>query len=340
MHAQAVLVASGGIGANHDLVRANWPVERLGPAPQRMLTGVPAHVDGRMLAISEKAGARIVNHDRMWHYTEGVLYWEPIWPDHGIRILPGPSSLWFDARGNRLAAPALPGFDTVGTLRAIGQTGHDYSWFVLNEKIIAKEFALSGSEQNPDLTGKNVLATLGRVFHKGPPGPVQAFMDKGADFVVARTLAELVAGMNRVAGNSLLDVDTLRSQIEARDREVANSFSKDAQLTAIRGARRYLGDRFVRTASPGRLLDPAGGPLVAVRLSILTRKTLGGLQTDLTGQVRRADGTPLPGMYAAGEVSGFGGGGVHGYRALEGTFLGGCVFSGRTAGRSLAAALG
>jgi predicted oxidoreductase len=340
LHAQAVLVASGGIGAAHDLVRANWPVERLGPAPQRMLTGVPAHVDGRMLAISEKAGARIVNHDRMWHYTEGVRDWEPIWPDHGIRILPGPSSLWFDARGNRLAAPALPGFDTVGTLRAIGQTGHDYSWFVLNEKIIAKEFALSGSEQNPDLTGKNVLATLGRVFHKGPPGPVRAFMDKGADFVVARTLPELVAGMNRVAGNSLLDVDTLRRQIEARDREVTNSFTKDAQLTAIRGARRYLGDRFVRTASPGRLLDPAGGPLVAVRLSILTRKTLGGLQTDLTGQVRRADGTPLPGMYAAGEVSGFGGGGVHGYRALEGTFLGGCVFSGRTAGRSLATALG
>jgi predicted oxidoreductase len=340
LHAQAVLVASGGIGANHDLVRANWPVDRLGPVPQRMLTGVPAHVDGRMLAISEKAGARIVNHDRMWHYTEGVRDWEPIWPNHGIRILPGPSSLWFDARGNRLAAPALPGFDTVGTLRAIGQTGHDYSWFVLNEKIIAKEFALSGSEQNPDLTGKNVLATLGRVFHHGPPGPVQAFMDKGADFVVARTLPELVAGMNRVAGNTWLDVDTLRRQIEARDREVANSFTKDAQVTAIRGARRYLGDRLVRTASPGRLLDPAGGPLVAVRLSILTRKTLGGLQTDLTGQVLRADGTPLPGMYAAGEVSGFGGGGVHGYRALEGTFLGGCVFTGRTAGRSIAAALG
>ncbi|MFC0439998.1 FAD-binding dehydrogenase [Kutzneria buriramensis] len=340
LHAQAVLVASGGIGANHDLVRANWPVERLGPAPQRMLTGVPAHVDGRMLAISEKAGARLVNRDRMWHYTEGVQDWEPIWPNHGIRILPGPSSLWFDARGNRFSAPAFPGFDTIGTLRAIGQTGHDHSWFVLNEKIIAKEFALSGSEQNPDLTGKNILATLGRVFHSGPPAPVRAFMDKGPDFVVARTLSELVAGMNRVAGNTLLDVDTLRRQIEARDREVTNSFTKDAQLTAIRGARRYLGDLLVRTASPHRLLDPAGGPLIAVRLNILTRKTLGGLQTDLTGRVLQADGQPLPGMYAAGEVSGFGGGGVHGYRALEGTFLGGCVFTGRTAGRSLAAALG
>lgn len=339
VHAQAVLVTSGGIGGNHDLVRASWPTARLGPAPKRMLTGVPAYVDGRMLAISERVGGRIVNYDRMWHYTEGVQDWAPIWPNHGIRILPGPSSLWFDARGQRLPVPNFPGFDTIGTLKAIGDSGYDYSWFVLNEKIISKEFALSGSEQNPDLTEKNIWKTLGRVFHSGPPEPVEAFMKNGVDFVVATTLEDLAAGMNRITGDDLINANDLWQHIAARDREIVNCFTKDMQIGAIRQARRYLGDRLIRTASPHQILDPKAGPLIAVRLRILTRKTLGGLQTNLAGEVLQADGKPLPGLYAAGEVTGFGGGGVHGYRALEGTFLGGCIFSGRQAGRALAAAV-
>jgi predicted oxidoreductase len=301
-----------------------------------MLTGVPAHVDGRMLGITASAGGRIVNPDRMWHYTEGVQDWEPIWPNHGIRILPGPSSIWLDARGQRFAVPNFPGFDTVGTLGAIGRSGYDYSWFVLNEKIISKEFALSGSEQNPDLTGKNLWQTLGRAFSSGPPEPVKAFMERGADFVVASSLEELVTGMNKITDDDLIEVDDLRRQLVARDREVANRFSKDMQVKAIRDARRYLGDRLIRTVAPDRILDSKAGRLVAVRLNIMTRKTLGGLQTNLSGQVLGASGEPVPGLYAAGEVSGFGGGGMHGYRALEGTFLGGCIFSGRQAGRALA----
>lgn len=337
LSAQAVVVTSGGIGANHDLVRANWP-SRLGQPPAHMLTGVPAHVDGRMLAITEAAGGRLVNRDRMWHYVEGIENFDPIWPDHAIRILPGPSSLWFDGNGDRLPAPLFPGFDTLGTLAHLRQTGHDHSWFVLTSKIIGKEFALSGSEQNPDLTGKSVKDVLGRA-RADMPAPVRAFLDRGADFVSADTLGELVAKMNALTPHAPLDPAHIERQVVARDRQVDNDFGKDAQLTAIHGARNYRGDKLIRTATPHKILDPKAGPLIAVRLNILTRKTLGGLETDLSARVLSASGEPVPGLYAAGEVAGFGGGGVHGYRALEGTFLGGCIFSGRVAGRAAAAAV-
>jgi len=334
LNAQAVVVTSGGIGANHDLVRQNWP-KRLGEPPKRMLAGVPDHVDGRMLAIAEAAGGQIINRDRMWHYTEGIQNWNPIWGRHGIRILPGPSSLWLDARGKRLPVPLYPGFDTLGTLQYIMHTGYDYTWFVLTQKIIEKEFALSGSEQNPDLTGKSWRQVLGRVL-PGAPGPVEAFKKHGVDFVVKRNLVDLVRGMNAITDEPLIDLASLEREIAARDRQIDNPFSKDMQITAIRGARKYLGDKLIRVARPHKLLDPKVGPLIAVRLNILTRKTLGGLETDLSGRVLGADGQPVPGLYAAGEVAGFGGGGMHGYRALEGTFLGGCIFSGRVAGRAVA----
>jgi predicted oxidoreductase len=339
LRAKAVIVTSGGIGHNHDLVRANWPVDRLGPCPETMIAGVPAHVDGRMLAISETAGANLVNRDRMWHYTEGLHNWDPIWPDHAIRIIPGPSSMWFDATGKRLPAPNFPGFDTNTSMKAILSTGYDYSWFVLNQTILGREFVLSGSEQNPDITGKDIRKMLASRAGKGAPAPIEAFKNHGVDFVVARTVGELVAGMNKIARGPQLDAALIERQIVARDREVTNGFSKDLQLMAIANARRSWGDRLVRTAKPHRLLDPEHGPLIAVRLNVLTRKTLGGIQTNLDSQAVRADGTPFPGLYAAGEVAGFGGGGVHGYNALEGTFLGGCIFSGRAAGRALAQSL-
>ncbi|MEU9102012.1 FAD-binding dehydrogenase [Streptomyces sp. NPDC048361] len=337
LKAQAVIVTSGGIGGNHDLVRAQWP-QRLGTPPEHMLSGVPAHVDGLMLGITEEAGGHHINRDRMWHYTEGIQNWDPIWARHGIRILPGPSSLWLDARGSRLPVPLFPGFDTLGTLDHIMKTGHDYTWFVLDQKIIGKEFALSGSEQNPDLTGKSVRGVIGRAG-ADVPGPVKAFMDHGADFVVEKDLASLVRGMNALTKEPLIDEAALRREIVARDREIANPFTKDLQVTAIRGARAYLGDKLIRTAPPHRILDPKAGPLIAVKLHILTRKSLGGLETDLSSRVLMAGGEPLPGVYAAGEAAGFGGGGVHGYRSLEGTFLGGCIFSGRAAGRAAAKAV-
>jgi len=336
LRAPAVVVTSGGIGGNHDLVRAAWP-ERLGTPPDFMLSGVPAHVDGRMLGIAEAAGARLINGDRMWHYTEGIQNWDPVWQRHGIRILPGPSSLWLDARGERLPAPLFPGFDTLGTLEHLRRTGSDYSWFILTQKIIEKEFALSGSEQNPDLTGKDVRLLAKRVG-PGAPGPVEAFKEKGADFVVADTLDALLAGMQRLS-EVPLDTELVTRHVRERDRQLDNAFGKDLQLAAVRAARAYRGDKLIRVASPHKLTDPKAGPLIAVKLHILTRKSLGGIETDLDGRVLGADGAPVPGLYAAGEASGFGGGGMHGYRALEGTFLGGCLFSGRQAGRAVARAV-
>ncbi|GAA2329265.1 FAD-binding dehydrogenase [Saccharopolyspora halophila] len=343
LSAQAVIVASGGIGADHDLVRRYWP-ERMGTPPKSMVTGVPAYVDGRMIDISDRAGARLVNRDRMWHYTEGVRNWDPVWPGHGIRILPGPSSMWFDALGRRLPNPYLPGYDTLGTLRHLRTSPeiaeHDHSWFVLTQKMIEKEFALSGSEQNPDITsGERKRLLKERVLNKGAPAPVEAFKRHGADFVVADDLDSLVAEMNGLTDEPLLDAAELRGQIETRDLQIANSYGKDAQVQGIHNSRRYLGDRLSRTAAPHRLLDPAAGPLIGVKLHVLTRKTLGGIQTDLDSRAIGKDGEPVDGLYAAGEVAGFGGGGVHGYNALEGTFLGGCLFSGRQAGRAAAAAV-
>jgi hypothetical protein len=337
LRAQAVIVTSGGMGGNHEMVRRYWP-ERLGPAPKRLLSGVPDHVDGRMLDVVAESGGRTINMDRMWHYPEGIQNFAPIWSKHAIRILSGPSPLWLDARGERFPVPFFPGFDTLGALQHITTTGYDYSWFLLNERILEREFALSGSEQNPDLTNRSILKTLSRIL-PGAPAPIEAFKRKGVDFLVSRTLPELVQKMNNLTGDCLIDLAKLERVIVARDRQVKHAFGKDAQLIAIRGARSYLVDKLIRVSKPHRLLDPTAGPLIAVRLSILTRKSLGGVETDLSSRVLQANGQPMPGLYAAGEVAGFGGGGVHGYRALEGTFLGGCLFSGRVAGRAAAQAI-
>nr|WP_314429030.1 FAD-binding dehydrogenase [uncultured Brevundimonas sp.] len=339
LRAQAVVLASGGIGGDHGKVRRFWP-ERLGSPPRSMITGVPAYVDGRLLDIAGEAGARLVNRDRMWHYVEGVQNWAPVWPQHAIRILPGPSPLWLDALGRRLPAPALPGHDTMATLKHLRTTPdlaeHDHSWFIVSQKILEKEFALSGSEQNLDITERNLLKVLMSRLGKGAPPAVDAFKHKGADFVFADDLETLVARMNSLTERPLLDPALVRQQIEDRDAQMDNPYSKDFQIMSIHNSRRYLGDKLARTATPHRLLDPRAGPLIGVRLHVLTRKSLGGLQTNLSSQVLKADGTPFEGLYAAGEAAGFGGGGLHGYNALEGTFLGGCIFSGRAAGRALA----
>lgn len=337
LKAQAVIVTSGGIGGNHDLVRKNWP-ERMGKPPKFMLAGVPDFVDGSMLEITQKAGGAIINADRMWHYPEGIANYAPVWSRHGIRILPGPSPLWLDADGKRLPIPLFPGFDALGSLQHITSHGHEHSWFVLNKRIIGKEFALSGSEQNPDLTGKDTRAVLKRAL-PGAVAPVEAFAQKSKEFIQAGTVADLARGMNALTGDSRIDAAALEKVIVERDRQVTAGLSKDSQINAIRQTRNFLTDKLIRVVEPHRLLDPKAGPLIAVRLSVLTRKTLGGLHTDLSSRVLDTSGEVLPGLYAAGEAAGFGGGGVHGYRALEGTFLGGCLFSGRVAGRSAADAV-
>lgn len=340
----AVLVASGGIGGNLDKVRQNWPVERLGgKMPKHFVIGVPAHVDGRMLDIAQAAGGSVINQDRMWHYTEGLTNFDPIWPSHGIRVIPGPSSLWLDAEGNRLPPFLYPGTDTLATLKHICATGHDYTWFILNRTIIAREFALSGSEQNPDITGKSMLGLLHRLLSPNGTRPVQAFQHHGADFLVRPTLDALVAAMNALAADRAgprLDPAAVRRTCARRDAQLDNPYQKDAQILLMKNARQYWPYRRGRMAPPHKILDPAHGPLIAVRMNLLTRKSLGGLETDRRANVLRPDGAPLPGLYAVGEAAGFGGGGLHGVSSLEGTFLGGCIFSGREAGRAIAEEVG
>lgn len=341
IHGSEVVITTGGIGANIELIKEMWPTKRFkSKVPTTFVTGVPAHVDGRMIKIAEDSGASVVNKDRMWHYTEGLNNWNPIWPNHGIRVIPGPSSMWLDATGKRFPAPYYPGCDSLGTLKHILSTGYDYSWFVLNKSILEKEFSLSGSEQNPDITGKSIWLLLRRLL-KGQE-PVAKFREHGKDFVVSTTLHGLVDGMNRLQRDDApaLKYDDIHKTIKERDDQIAHGYSKDSQILLIRNSRSYFGDRIQRTVKPHRILDPKYGPLVAVRMNILTRKTLGGLQTNLQSQVLRPDGNVFPGLYAAGEVAGFGGGGLHGYNALEGTFLTGCIFSGRAAGLAIAAEQG
>src|SRR4051794_17329205 len=280
LSAQAVLITSGGIGGNHEIVRRNWPA-RLGKPPKAMVSGVPHHVDGRIIQIAQDHGANVIHPDRMWHYVEGIRNGDPIWPMHGIRIIPGPSSLWLDATGKRLPVPYFPGYDTLGTLAHIMTTGHEHTWFVLTQKIIEKEFALSGSEQNPDVTGKSVQEVLKSRMGKGAPAPIEAFKQHGAHYVSELDLRALLDAMNRGQREPRLDFATAKAAAVARDRELATPYPKDLQLAAIREARRYVSDRITRVAAPHKLLDPEAGPLIAVKLNILTRKTLGGIQTDL-----------------------------------------------------------
>ncbi|MGV6943764.1 FAD-binding dehydrogenase [Sphingobacterium kyonggiense] len=330
--ADHLVIATGGIGANLEMVKKQWP-DRLGNPPNNMVCGVPAYVDGKMLQIAENAGVHIINKDRMWHYTEGLRNWNPIWPNHGIRILPGPSSIWLDALGNRLPAPLYPGFDTLATLKHIQQTGHSYSWFISTQSIIKKEFALSGSEQNPDLTNKDYSLLLKRLFGKEATGPVEDFKKHGVDFITSNSLTELVDKMNKLSGNNLLKFNQIKQTIEERDSQLDNSFCKDFQINYIQNTRRYLGDKIARTAKPHKILDEKHFPLIAVRLNILTRKTLGGIETNLNSQAFNQNSEIIAGLYAVGEAAGFGGGGMHGYNALEGTFLGGCIYTGKQAGQ-------
>ncbi len=336
LRAAAVIVASGGIGGDQDLVRRYWPA-RLGTPPARMLSGVPDHVDGKMIEVARVAGARAASLDRMWNYPEGVTNFASIWPRHGIRILSGPSPLWLDATGQRLPAPLFPGFDALGALQCIGRSGHDHSWFVLDSRVFARELALSGSEHNPDLTARSIPMVLRRALPGAVP-PVATLARRSIDFVTGRDVAELASRMNALASAPEIDATDLRREIASLDEEAMGATPVDPQLQAIRDARRYFTERLLRVTRPHRMLDPSSAPLVAVRLWILTRKTLGGLVTDLDARALRGTGEPVPGLFAAGEVAGFAGGGFNGYRALEGTFLGGCIFSGRVAGRAAARA--
>ncbi|MET9290972.1 FAD-binding protein [Streptomyces sp. NPDC003077] len=247
-----------------------------------------------------------------------------------------PSPLRLDPTGRRLPPPLFPSHANLQTLGHLGRAGHAHSWVVMTCSMADKEFALSGSDQNPDLTCKNP-ALMALQAHRTEAGSVRASIEHSEDVVTGNRLPALVAAMNALTPATPLDPARVEHEVLTRDQQLLNDYGKDAQWMSVRNARAYAPERALRIAPPHRLLDPAHGPLIALRLRPLTRKTLGGVQTTLDAQVVRPDGTAFDGLYAAGEAAGFGGGGMHGYNALEGGFLGGCVFSGHTAGRALAA---
>jgi predicted oxidoreductase len=339
-YGENVVIAAGGLAGNLDAVRAHWPSD-LGPPPEAMLNGSIPEADGRFFDIARRRGALVTHLDRMWNYAAGVRHWKPRWPHHGLSLIPGKSALWVDHRGGRFKDPPLVGsYDTRLLLQKICSRPKAYSWQVLNYRILRRELAASGAEHNRDVRDRKVLGFLRHILFGNDP-LANEFLDHCPDFVRASTLAELVAKMNELAGTGDIDLATLESEVREYDANIARGprLQNDDQLRRIAHARRYLGDRF-RTCNMQKILDPSAAPLVAIRLSVLTRKSLGGIQTDLHGRVLAADGRPLPGLYAAGEAAGFGGGGMHGKRALEGTFLGGCVFSAQAVAGSIATGRG
>jgi predicted oxidoreductase len=334
--ASAVVVASGGIAGDLERVRRHW-YKPWGEPPEVLLNGSHPEADGKLQDAAEAHGAQVTHLEKMWNYAAGVHHWKPTHAHHGLSLVPPKSALWVDAHGKRLGPPPLvTAFDTRYLVETIAQQPRKYSWQIMNMKIAKKELAVSGSEFNHAIRDKSYPRFFASVLF-GNKALVDDFIANCPDFVTANSVPELVAKMNERNGDDAVDADVLGAEIAAYDGQIARGASlfNDDQLRRIASARQYKGDRF-RTCKFARIDDPDNRPLIAVREFILTRKSLGGIQTDLDSRVLDASGEPIPGLWAVGEAAGFGGGGMHGLRALEGTFIGGCIFSGRIAGRSIA----
>ena len=304
--------------------------------PEVLLNGSHPEADGALQDAAMAHGAQVTHLEKMWNYAAGVHHWKPTHEHHGLSLVPPKSALWVDAHGKRLGPPPLvTAFDTRYLVETIAKQPKQYSWQIMNMKIAKKELAVSGSEFNHAIRDKSYPRFLASVLF-GNKALVQDFIDNCQDFVVADSVKELANRMNERNGDDAVDGDVLAGEISRYDDQIARGQSQfnDDQLRRIAHARQYKGDRF-RTCKFARIDDPRSRPLIAVREFILTRKSLGGIQTDLDSRVLDGGGHPIPGLFAVGEAAGFGGGGMHGLRALEGTFIGGCIFSGRVAGRAI-----
>ena len=336
MSAETVVIAAGGIGGNLDIVRREWP-EDLGPPPDDILMGSHYYADGAMHDEVRRIGGNVTHISRMWNYADAVRHPEPARPRHGLKLIPPRSGIVVDPTGRRYGpAPLIPTFDARYALERMCEDDRKYYWMICNWKIAKRELDVSGSEHNPAIREKRLVRFLLGVL-LGKPTLVKYFVDRCPDFVTARTLPELAVRMAEVTGDDALDAELVQSEVRHYDDTIGRGrpLFNDDQLRRIDQLRRWRGDR-LRTARFQAIDDPKAGPLIAIRMTVLARKSLGGIQTDLGSRVLRADGEALPGLYAVGEAAGFGGGGMHGKRSLEGTFLGGCVFSGRLAARTIA----
>lgn len=336
VEADAIVIAAGGIGGNVEMVKRNWPAD-MGTPPQKLLMGSHYYADGAMHEEVQRIGGNVTHLERMWNYGDAVRHPKPRRKDHGVKLIPPRSGLMLDPDGRRYGpVPVMPAFDAYYALERMCEDERKYSWLVCNWKIARRELDVSGSEHNPQIREKRMVRFLLSVL-TGKPNLVRYFLKYCPDFVQADSLDELAVRMNEVAGTQDLDVDLMSSEIRRYDANIkrGKALYNDDQLRRIEQFSNWRGDR-LRLAKFQAIEDPGAGPLIAMRLQPMARKSLGGIQTDLDSRVLRPDGQPIPGLYAAGEAAGFGGGGLHGKRSLEGTFLGGCVFSGRLAAKAIA----
>jgi predicted oxidoreductase len=338
--ATRIVIAAGGIGGNLDIVRGEWPPE-LGKPPAEILMGSHYYADGAMHKEVQRIGGNVTHISRMWNYADAVRHPSPRRPLHGLKLIPPRSGLVLDPTGRRYGPiPLIPTFDAYYALQRMMEDERGYYWMICNWKIARRELDVSGSQHNPNIREKRLIRFLLSILF-GKPTLVKYFVERCPDFVTARTLPELAEEMARVTGDGALDQSLMEREVNAYDATIARGkpLFNDDQLRRIAQLRSWRGDR-LRTCAFQRIVDEDAMPLIAIRMGVMARKSLGGIQTDLQSRVLRPDGEPVPGLYAVGEAAGFGGGGMHGKRSLEGTFLGGCVFSGRLAAQAIAEAEG
>ncbi|HEY2652368.1 MAG TPA: FAD-binding dehydrogenase [Solirubrobacteraceae bacterium] len=336
--ATQVVITAGGIGGNLDLIRREWPAE-LGQPPAEILMGSHYYADGAMHEEVKRIGGNVTHISRMWNYADAVRHPKPRRPGHGLKLIPPRSGLVLDPTGKRYGPiPLIPTFDAHYALKRMLEDPRGYYWMICNWKIARRELDVSGSEHNPQIREKHLVRFLLSVL-LGKPTLVRYFIDRCPDFVTARSLPELAQRMREVTGDNALDAPQMEREVGRYDATIdrGRPLFNDDQLRRIDQLRHWRGDR-LRTSAFQKIVDPKAMPLIAIRMTVMSRKSLGGIQTDLESRVLRPDGEPIPNLYAAGEAAGFGGGGMHGKRSLEGTFLGGCVFSGRIAARAIASA--
>ncbi len=330
---EAVIIAAGGINGDIDRVRRHWHADWSHP-PEVILNGSHKFADGTLHDAAARHGAAITHLDWQWNYAAGVRHWRPRKPGHGLSLVPPKSALWLNWRGERIGPmPQVTGFDTHDLVAQICRQDRAYSWQLLNRRIALKELAVSGAEFNPAFRDQKRLA-VARDLVFGNRWLYDELTGNCEDIVVGRDLPELVERMNALVGDDSVDLDAVTEAATRYDRRIdlGPRFHNDEQLRRIEFARRWPGDR-LRTCRFQKILDPKAGPLVAIREFIISRKSMGGIQTDLESRVLNGAGRPIPGLFAAGEAAGFGGGGMNGKRGLEGTFLGGCLLGGRIAGK-------
>lgn len=336
IHAPAVVLAMGGLNGSTEQAIANWPSHR--PRPAAMLNGAHPFGDGRLHQfVADALGGRVTHACEMWNYAAGIPHPQPHFPGHGLSTIPCKSALWLDHRGRRIGPqPLVTGFDTHDLCQRVAALDRPWTWHLLNWRIAAKEFAISGAEHNQRMRDKQFIHFLLETV-LGNHRLVRQMQRESPHFLVDDSLGGLAQKMNALTGSSDVDPAVLQATADAFDANFSNglALTNDDQIRHILHARQWRPDR-MRTCKPAPLQMKGAGPYIAIQMQLITRKSLGGLQTDLQSRVLQADGATVPGLYCVGEAAGFGGGGASGKRSLEGTFLPGCILTARAAARSIA----